>query len=175
MKLYMIMVSALSMLFSIFISGCSGTKVVDPGYGRIVYSNSFESSADTVGWTGYGTIQFKNDVPPGGGKHSLYVSGACMVPHAQFKIGLMLQGGSYIIRCWGKNLANGGGVFLGVGQNSFEGKGIYVSVSDTNWTLYQTAETLFCPADSSLWITMVSGGIVYSAMLVDEVQVVRVN
>ena len=33
----------------------------------VVYSNSFESPADTVGWQRLGAMEFSNDAPPGGG------------------------------------------------------------------------------------------------------------
>ncbi|HUI29834.1 MAG TPA: hypothetical protein VLX91_06420 [Candidatus Acidoferrales bacterium] len=120
-------------------------------------------------------MQFRNVAPSGGGKQSLFVSGGCIVPHAQYKIGKISQDGHYVLRCWGKNLGVGGVVILGGSQNAFEGGGIYINVGDTSWTLYQSADTLFCPADSSLWLTMISGGFVESAMLVDEVRVVKMN
>ncbi len=139
----------------------------------VIYSNSFESSADTVGWTGYGSMQFNSDVPPGGGKQSLFVSGACLVPHAAYRIGKAMVAGRFVLRFWGKNLGVGGGVGLGFAPSPASGIG--VSVRDSAWTFYESGDTLDCPADSTLWLNMAAGGIIPSAMLVDNVEVVRIG
>lgn len=140
---------------------------------EVVYSNSFESPADTVGWIGYGTMQFRNDVPPGGGQHSLFVSGGCTVPHAAFKIGRVARDSRFVVKFWGKNLGNGGSVGLGFGPGPFGG--IAVSVDDTVWTQYESQDILYCPADSTLWLTLNAGGIVASSMLVDNIQVLQLK
>ncbi|MCU0453005.1 MAG: hypothetical protein MUE68_05060 [Bacteroidetes bacterium] len=43
---------------------------------------SFESDADTTGWSGYGGYRFAPDVPLGGGRRSFEVSGGCIVRRA---------------------------------------------------------------------------------------------
>ncbi len=172
-KTLILVVAAVSFLF---VSGCSNSTSTGAELGRVIYSNSFESSADTVGWTGYGERVFRNDAPPDGGRQSLYVSGGCVVPHAQFRIGVVTEGGNYVIRCWGKNLSNGGAVGLGFSPSPFaETAGISVVVSDSVWTSYTSSDSLYCPAGSNLWIWMISGGFVGSAMLVDRIEVVRVG
>jgi hypothetical protein len=162
-----VFVSAVS--FLVILCGCE--KSVGPS-GSVVYSNSFETSRDTVGW---GPTIIRNDASPGGGKHSMYVSGGCVVPHAQFKIGDVSKAGNYAIRTWGKNLGNGGMVGLGFSPSPFASTAsVEVVVQDSVWTSYQSV-ALNCPAGATLWIWMISGGYVWSAMLVDEIQVVRVN
>ncbi len=140
---------------------------------QVVYSNDFESPADTVGWVGYGSMQLRDDVPPGGGRYSLFVSGGCIGPHASFRIMKASGDSRFILRFWGKRLINGGGVGLGFSESPTGGIG--VSVADSTWTHYESQDILYCPADSSLWLTMVSGGFIPGAMLVDNIEVVQVK
>ena len=140
---------------------------------EVVYTNGFESASDTAGWVGYGSMQLRSDVPPGGGKYSLFVSGGCAIPHAALKIVRVDRDSRFILRFWGKKLIGGGGVGIGFNQSPIGGIG--VSVNDSTWTHYQSKDILYCPADSSLWLTLISGGIVPGAMLVDNIQVVKVK
>lgn len=140
---------------------------------QVVYSNGFESPADTVGWAGYGTMQLRDDVPPGGGKHSLFVSGGCIVPHASFRILKASRDSRFVLRFWGKKLINGGGVGLGFSESPAGGIG--VNVADSVWTYYESQDIFYCPADSSVWLTLISGGFVPGAILVDNIEVVQVN
>lgn len=173
MKAIRISIPVLMAICCLFASGCSQPTDTGKGTEEAIYSNSFESPADTVGWTGYGAREFRNDVPPNSGKQSLFVSGGCIVPHAAFRIGRIHEESRFILRCWGRNLSNSGVVSLGLDENPFSGIG--VTISDTIWTFYVSSDTLFCPTDSSLWLTMLSGGFIPSAMLVDKVEVVKVN
>ena len=140
---------------------------------EIVYSNGFESAADTAGWVGYGSMQLKSDVPPGGGKYSLFVSGGCIVPHAAFRIGKVYQDSRFIVRFWGKRLFGGGGVGLGLSRSPANGIG--VGVDDSTWTRYESQDIFYCPADSTLWLNITAGGFVAGAILVDDIQVVKVK
>ena len=140
---------------------------------EIVYSNGFESGADTAKWIGYGSMQLSNDVPPGGGNRSLFVSGGCTVPHAAFRIGEVSQDSRFILRFWGKRLFGSGGVGLGFSQSPTSGIG--VNVVDSTWTHYESQDVFYCPADSTLWLNVNAGGFVAGAILVDDIQVVKVK
>jgi hypothetical protein len=140
---------------------------------EVVYSNGFESAADTAGWIGYGSMQLRSDVPPGGGKYSLFVSGGCIIPHAALKIGRVDRDSRFILRFWGKKLIGGGGVAIGFNQSPIGGIG--VSVNDSTWIHYESQDIFYCPADSTLWIDIIAGGFIAGAILVDNIQVVKVK
>ena len=153
--------------------GCS--DISGPG-GNIAgrfYFNSFESPQDTVGWRGYGMMQILDEPSPGGDRHSVRISGGCFVPHASIDIAGPSEDSRLLLRCWGRNLANGGG--LGLMRTRDLNQGVHVFVSDTTWAAYQSRDTLFVPAGDSLHIEMSAGGIIYSAMLVDQLEVVEVR
>lgn len=151
--------------------GCENK--LDPGSpNNRIYFNSFESSADTVGWQGYGAIGLKTEAPVDGGEKSLLVSGGCFVPHASFEISPMARDSHLILKCWGKNLAIGGSVTL----ESIDGSNqISISIQDSSWTYYESEEALYCPANKPLRLSLNSGGFIYSAMLVDLIQITRVR
>lgn len=157
----------------IFLWGCSHPIEPDSPASDVVYFNSFESPKDTVGWSGYGGRAFVEDTPPNGGKQSMRISGGCIVPHAQTQFDGPTQDCYLTLQCWGKNLALGGGVSLY--RLSDCSKSISISVSDTVWTFMRSDGTLFCPAGDRLVIEMMSGGIVYSAMLIDLLEVRKIN
>jgi hypothetical protein len=154
--------------------GCKdqGTNESD-GIGELIYSNSFESQSDTIGWTGYGSLVFDPSTPPRGGSQSARISGGCPVPHACTKVRVQSEGGVFMLQCWGKNLALAGTVELYTTSNPFAG--ISVQVADTAWTRYRSDNSLICPAGDTLVLAMNSGGIVSSAMLVDLVEIYRIQ
>lgn len=158
------------LLFSICIQ-CNTVELTED-LGPLVYLNSFESTQDTVAWTGYGGRVLKNDAPPGGGNRSLLVSGGCVVPHACYELKIS-GGGRFVLRCWGKNLALGGEVGLRV--KNARCPGIRITVTDTVWTHYRPSDTLFCPTNDTVQLLLNSGGVVASAMLVDVIEIIKVN
>ncbi len=141
--------------------------------GQVIYFNSFESPNDTVGWQGYGSRKFYSDAPPDGGKQSLYVSGACIVPHAWITLGPFDKDEYFILSCYGKNLQIGGGASIQIEGNY--SKGAYVYIDKKEWTFYQSADTLFCPAGKKIMLSMGAGGIVASAILVDKLEVIKLD
>lgn len=155
-------------------SGCNETNyVLRPGPGT-VYFNSFESKKDTVAWRGHGHIEFRNDAPEGGGKQSVYVSGGCTVPHASLVLPRQPLAGYYHLQCWGKNLASGGGVSLTIYGHEDTHR-IWLQVRESEWKFIESENTLFCPANYRMKLTLSSGGFVASAMLVDLIQIIRVK
>ncbi len=137
-----------------------------------LYFNSFESSSDTIGWRGVSENDIIKDTPESGGSKSLKVSGGCVIPHVQFKTVPLTEDCRVVLKCWGKNLSNGGGISL---HKENESGSIYISVSETSWTNYISNDTLNCPAGNSLILQLNSGGFMSSAMLVDLVEIVKVN
>ncbi len=133
-----------------------------------IFFNSFESLSDTVGWRGY-AFSFANDAPSRGGKKSLSVSGGCIFPHAQYTLSAQNSDCHLVLKLWGKNLSNGGGVYLMVNGAGY--KGIGISVSEKEWTCYESQDTLFCPANSSLTIGAGAGGIYGSSILIDMIEI----
>jgi hypothetical protein len=131
------------------------------------YFNSFESFSDTTGWHGIGTDNFIEDAPETGGKYSVRISGGCVIPHAYYWTGPLSEDCKLVLKCWAKNLSNGGLVGLGTDKQS---AGIYISVSETSWTHYVCEDTLHCTAGSRVRIELISGGFLPSAMLVDQIE-----
>lgn len=161
-----------SIAFCFILFSCQHSVEPQATIGEIVYFNSFESVADTVGWSGYGAIAFRSDAPPGGGKQSLFVSGGCVIPHAYVDIATAAEDNYLIIRCWGKNLGVGGGVWIEVANSRTH---VGTDITDKDWAFYTSRDTLFCRANQTVRLCMVCGGIVSSEMLVDLVEVVRLR
>jgi hypothetical protein len=140
--------------------------------GQQIYFNSFESQTDTVGWEG-NAFSFANDSPKHGGKKSLGISGGCVLPHAQYTVSPQNTDCYLIFKFWGKNLSNGGGVFLEINKAGY--RGYSFDVSDSDWTLYESPDTLFCPANTSIMIGAIAGGISSSAILIDMVEIRKLD
>jgi hypothetical protein len=159
---------ALMFFFSLMLISCE--KENAPG--QQIYYNSFESQSDTAGWIGY-AFNFSNDVPKQAGKKSLSVSGGCLFPHAEYTLPAQNTDCYLTIKIWGKNLSNGGSVYLYINKAGY--KEISFDISDKDWTLYQSQETLFCPANSSLTLGASAGGIYGSSILIDKVEIRKLN
>jgi hypothetical protein len=144
------------------------------GSEKIIYYNSFESADDTAGFSGYGYYDFKGEPSPDGGKYSLYVSGGCIWPHVMVDLPAKETDGYYRLEGWGRNLEIGGTVEL---HNNlrWRDESISFSVSDSVWLYYSSDSILFCPAGQPMTLMMGAGGIIPSAMLVDQIKVIRVK
>ncbi|MFQ5605299.1 MAG: hypothetical protein ACE5HS_18695 [bacterium] len=170
-RLFFLRVLGVGWLF--FLSCADGQNIMAPDQGSI-YFNSFESPADTVGWRGHGSMNIANDAPQSGGKQSLRVSGGCVVPHAEFVLPAQPDAGYYVLQFWGKDLAIGGGVSLTIdGLEDFQSIGM--QVTQPQWRRYESSQSLFCPPNRRLKIRLMAGGIVASAMLVDQIQIIKLN
>lgn len=141
---------------------------------KIIYYNSFETSADTAGFSGYGYYDLKDEPSPDGGEYSLYVSGGCIWPHVSIEIPAQNTDSYYQLTGWGRNLEIGGLVEL-YNTASPQDKSIYFSVTDSVWLHYTADSFLFCPAGQSMTLLMGAGGIAPSAMLVDQIEIVKVK
>jgi hypothetical protein len=131
-----------------------------------------ESQSDTVGWRGY-AFSFDNDVPSHGGKKSLSISGGCIIPHAENTINSQITDCYLKFKFRGKNLSNGGSVWLAVDKEGY--KNISFDVTEKEWTLYESQDSVFCPANTSLTIGAIAGGICSSAILIDMIEIRKLN
>ena len=152
---------------------CDSPVAVQEPTGVVVYSNSFESPSDTVGWMKQGSLEFRQDAPPGGGSQSAYISGGCAAPTTSFDIKPVDEDRYLRLRCWGKGLVGGGSVCLDQSSELF--RGICIGITDSVWTSYAPPETLFCPKNFPLRLSLTSGGIFYNSMLVDRLEIIRVQ
>jgi hypothetical protein len=159
---------AVMLFFSLMLFSCE--KESDPG--QQIYFNSFESQSDVTGWIG-NAFNFSDDVPSQGGKKSLSVSGGCVLPHAQYSVPPQNTDCYLFLKFWGKNLSNGGSVHLYVNKSGY--KEFSFEVSGKGWTLYEGRDSLFCPANTSLTLEAMAGGITGSAILIDMVEIRKLN
>ena len=139
---------------------------------RLIYYNSFEKTSDFDGWQGISASNMVDDSSPNGGVKSVYVSGGCMMPTSTFTLPPNDAENHIIVQFYGKNLAMGGSVVLSSGEAYNDENSIFVK--DTVWTFYQSQEIYKWPAGSSLKLYMNSGGYVASAMLIDELKIIKV-
>ena len=166
----------LSIIFSFFMAGCQLNEEPEPHSGdrQLYYFNSFESAADTAELdNGYAWVELMPDAPPEGGKKSLFISGGCIAPHASIKLNPLAEDGHFILRCWGKTAEIGGSVVMSVADDYPHQIGVFVQ--DSTWIAYETPDTLYCPAGGQLLISLSSGGFAQSSMLVDLLEVVKVD
>jgi len=160
------------------ISGChsaTGPAVVTPPEGVVVYSNSFESAADTAGWKLQCEFSLRQDVPPGGGRQSVYVSGGCFYPHSQLDLSGFTDSHQLALTCWGKSIP-GGVVSLKVIPGS---EGVPSSVSmpihDSVWTYHRSFQTVTTYPGCRLRLEMNSGGIAEGGMFIDRIEIIKIQ
>lgn len=164
-----------SLISSVLLLQC---ELIDPTEGLparddiVLYRYTFESPADTAGWHGYGGVQLREEVPPDGAEHSLYVSGGCILPHMVLDLPPINTDSYLQLRAWGKVLIRGGVVSLGFIGDSIS-TGTAFALTDSTWRRY-TSETVFYSAGDSIELLLNSGGIVPGGMLVDNIEIVKV-
>jgi len=138
---------------------------------EVVYSNSFESSDDTIGWKG--NIELSNNTSLNGGNTSIRVSGRCIVPHVYFTFSSIEEDCSLMFRCWGKNLMIGGSVSISNIKNPSQE--IFIFVDYKSWHKYISLDTLICHASDTLMLCLNSGGDNPSAMLIDNIEIIKIK
>ncbi len=67
----------------------------------------------------------------------------------------------------------GGVVTLSNSDNAFTG--INVFVENKSWHKYTSLDTLFCHASDTLMLCLNSGGVNPSAMLIDNIEIIKVK
>ena len=164
------------LLLFTFLSGCkTSDEILNGLYTHdVIYYNSFETKEDTVGIEFFAGKITGDDASPGGGKRSLYVSGGCIIPHVVLPIPAQTENGYYQLKCWGK-VDIGNGVVVLSTDSSSESNYITISILDTNWKYDLTSDSLYCPANTTMKISIISGGKKPGGMLVDQIEIVKIN
>ncbi len=136
----------------------------------VFYRNSFESPEDTAGWYGYAAMELIEKAPRWGGRYSLRVSGGCPIPHAIFDFEPASYDRQFILQGWGKAVEGTGGV--GLFSNFYSmGESIGFPVKRSQWTFYESEDTLFVAAGDTMSIHISAGGIAPSTILVDLITI----
>ncbi|MBM4176805.1 MAG: hypothetical protein FJ213_11640 [Ignavibacteria bacterium] len=166
------------LLFSalIFISCGEGINYPDASPNSI-YFNSFENDNDTTGWKDLNPRMFVDDPCPDGGKKSLSIGGGCFQPVSYFVSKPISESGNYKIQFWAKAAKSemSGTVMLGIGDPHFPMNGSkYVQVNDSSWKFYNS-DVLFCHSGSKLRIELIVGGIIPSAIFLDNIEILLIN
>ncbi|MFQ5584137.1 MAG: hypothetical protein ACE5GL_06865 [Calditrichia bacterium] len=143
--------------------------------GGIVFLNSFESVEDTKSWYWAGDYHLINDTPPGGGQHAVRVEGRNIFPAATFISHPLKYGGYFTIQCWGKVIDKAGYVELSTISDHEVEDAIQVYIFDPEWKFGQSSDTLYCPPEKSLMLSMHAGLQMAGAMAVDLIQVKKVG
>jgi hypothetical protein len=92
-----------------------------------------------------------------------------MMPTACTRLAIQGRAKAVVVVCWGKSLAGGGSVELYRTTDRYAG--IAIGITDTVWTSYRSNTRLACSLNDTLELDLNSGGIVYAAMLVDEIKI----
>jgi hypothetical protein len=161
------------LLLPLFNLHCKGTTESEFSFTNVVYFNSFENESDLKNWEGLTTQNLVENPSPYGGKHSVYISGGCVIPHASLTLKAPGKDILVTLEFYSKNLAIGGGIELIMGRDFFER--LCVTVDDTTWKKCRSDQSLKWPADSTMSIWMSAGGIVASSMLIDELKILKID
>lgn len=152
---------------------CKGTTESEFSFTNVIYFNLFENESDLKNWEGLTAQNLVENPSPYGGKYSVYISGGCVIPHASLTLEAPRKDILVTLEFYGKNLAIGGCIELVVGRDF--SKLLHVTVDDTTWQKYKSGQSLKWPADSTMSIWMIAGGFVASAMLIDELKILKIN
>ena len=135
----------------------------------ILYSNSFESSADTIGWQGSACfVELIEDANMAGEEQSITVSCGCIGPYFYYEIDAVEEDSYAVISCEGKASGMGGSLSL----HSPEGMiNIPISGQNSTWQHYESTDTLFCAAGESFKVYLSAGGIKSGEIIIDHLEV----
>ena len=150
----------------VMLIGCDLLAASAPTQEKTIYSNTFETAADTSGWTGNGTLALRPDAPDGGGSQSALVSGGCIWPHSAYEFPAP-ENGAFVLQAWAKDLGIGGGITL---ENEATDNSVSVRIQEDTWK-QRHSETLSVETGDTLRLTMGAGGFVASAMLVTRIEI----
>lgn len=136
-----------------------------------VFFSSFESLSDTTNWFGIYRDNIVDEAPKQGGDKSVRIAGGCLIPHASCTVDISEEC-HVMLKCYGKNLSNGGSVHM---RNDNTNEASSISISDKEWKHYTGSDTIYCPANSSLNLQLNSGGFAPSSMLVDVIEIIKIE
>ena len=104
---------------------------------------------------------FDNDVPPGGGKWSLYLKANWYGPLPKTPLYFLpLSSGEHIINLsvWGKFKSIRGSVFLLLKNDNKQNVVGQISIENTTWTKYSLIDTVRINSGDSLFVLLFGGG-----------------
>jgi hypothetical protein len=64
-------------------------------------------------------------------------------------------------------------VWLAVNKKGYGN--ISFDVTEKEWTLYESQDSIFCPANTSLTLGAIAGGISSSAILIDMIEITKLG
>jgi len=140
---------------------------------QILYSSSFESQSDTIGWKGHCWMEFSEEVSLQAGNQSLMVSCGCIGPWAYLDLPPVEEDSKLILSCWAKKYGLGAYVGMSLGEDFPDP--VLIHVQDTLWQFFEAADTLFCPAGEQVRLHLSAGGIAAGSIYVDLLEVKRVD
>ena len=137
----------------------------------VLYSNSFENDADTIGWEGYCSVYFTENAPEGGANRSVSVSCGCIVPHESFKIGPFDEDKRLVVSCMARGFYFGGNLSLSYGDMAVG----FTIPADSTWRYFESLDTLFVPANEDVRLNMSAGGFAAGMIELDLLEVKAVE
>ena len=157
----------------VFIGCHNTTEIVVEPTPQLIYTNSFESPNDTVGWSGQGEWSIYPEGSPDGGTHSLSVRGIDVGPQAEKVLQAPMENGQFIFRFWARCLVQTGGLvrlisLAPVAPYPSAGFGIVDSV----WKSY--SDTASFPAGYNLRIWIDGNGAFGTPILVDRIEILKI-
>ena len=140
-----------------------------------MFFNSFESPTDTLHWYWAEPSTFTGDVPPGGGSHALEVRGQRILPAASFVTRPLATGGYFVVECWGKAVDIGGYIELASVADHEIASTVQAHITEPRWEMVRSADTLFCPPNSSIMLTMQAGALMPGVMRIDQLRIRKLD
>ncbi len=153
--------------------GCDKNKTPTDPSGTTIFYSSFENTNDLSQWYGVWLENLRSDTPNGGGKLSAYIAGYGIEPYAFTEVGSFNQDFTVSLRCRGKNMADGGVVSMYLKDD--EEQIIKLAIESKEWTTYESAETLNLAKGKTLRLELNSAFTVDSAILIDMVEVFKIE
>jgi len=159
-----------SLLLGLFMYSCTPSDIEETTLN--FYTNSFETTSDTLGWSGNCWVDFCDDAPIDGGEQSIFVSCGCVVPHVTFLTEPTVQNGRYVISCQAKGADLGGSISL-----KWDDSEVFIGISgqDSTWQFFQSTDTLFCPIGEKMEVHLSAGGFASGSITVDLLEIKMVN
>jgi len=173
MSPHRIIVQVIAIALLAALPGCQrNTSPAGPSAGSLFFS-SFEETKDISQWYGVSLESLRHDTPPDGGELSAFVSGAFVLPHAYSEFGPFETDVNVGLRCWGKSLADTGVVLLHPTDN--DSTKLELKITEKKWTLYESDKNLVVRQGQKLRVEMNSAISDSGAMLIDLVDVYRIE
>ena len=142
---------------------------------RVVFQNSFETRQDSMVWLWAGQRKWSRDVPPGGGRRSLYIKGGRVSPTASMVTKPLPAGATFGVECWGKAINVGGFVELAIVDKHDIVEKITIPIIKAQWQRLTPENDLYCPPGYSLMLTLHAAATPDAAVIVDMVKILRAS